>query len=88
MYTTELANGVAAVIIAPGPPIARDEVGQNRAVADGDDPYDSTSKLPRYWYDEQKDPRNYLDTYESVLRITLFLIHGLNAFADGFIHGS
>lgn len=53
------AEGIAAVIIAPGPPIARNGVAQDRSVANGNDPNDTAA-------DDDPgivDPTNYLDLF-------------------------
>lgn len=53
------AEGIAAVIIAPGPPIARNGVAQDRSIGNGDDPNDLAADTDPGIV----DPTNYLDVF-------------------------
>jgi len=53
------ADGIAAVIIAPGPPIDRNGVVQDRSVANGDDPQGTVPDTDPGIV----DPTNYLDIF-------------------------
>ncbi|MDH3387029.1 MAG: hypothetical protein OEN02_03915 [Gammaproteobacteria bacterium] len=69
------ANGVAAVIIAPGPPIALDE--------DNNGTYEYNQVRGTFF--QRTDPRNYLDTYNGFVN-SAFVNNG-NADSEGFILG-
>ena len=69
-----LGNGIAAVIIAPGPEIARDEND------------DGIYEYPQDRIADPLDPRNYLDTFNG-FRNDLFSNVENNSDDDGFILG-
>ena len=71
-----IGTGVAAVIIAPGPPIALDEDN------DGIYEYTQVRRVPI----ERDDPRNYLDTYNGYVN-SVFTNDESDSIDDGFIHG-
>ena len=79
IYDGSVGNGVAAVILAPGPETDRNGVLQDRSVANGDDPFDTTADT---------DPgivnaTNYLDLFFGIEDNA-----ALNqAVTNGFIYG-
>lgn len=77
-------NGVAAVIIAPGAPIDRNGVRQDRSVANGDDPFDYTDDNND---DKDTDPGiidadKYLDLFGAIDNADF-----VNGTANGFVKG-
>ncbi len=72
-------EGIAAVIIAPGPPIDRNGVAQDRSVGNGDDPNDTAADTDAGII----DPTNYLDLFGGLDNANFLNDDG----NDGFVLG-